>query len=92
MAEPEEIGSLLAEVLDLADQAVEARYTPEKIEKELARVKRQVSYNQDVILCPDCKKRIRLNNDGRVRKHAKGKSGSYECPGSYASPAIKDRI
>ena|SRR5690348_611463 len=95
---PEEIGPLLAEVLDLADQAVAKRYTDEELErrlrqvKALAKPKRKVSYNQDVILCPDCKKRIRLNNDGRVRKHLKGKSGSYECPGSYASPAIKDFV
>lgn len=82
--DPEEIGALLSEVLDLADQAVEARYTPEKIEQELQRVKRQVSYNQEAILCPHCTKRIRLNNNGRVRKHVSGKSGSPECEGSDA--------
>lgn len=54
--------------------------------EELQRVKRRVSYNQEVTLCPDCKKRIRLNNDGRVRKHVSGKAGSPECRGSDAAP------
>ena len=90
--DPEEIGALLAEVLDLTDQEVAARITDEEIDRRLQHVKRQVSYNQDVILCPDCKKRIRLNNDGRVRKHVRGRSGSPECRGSYASPAVKDFV
>lgn len=46
--------------------------------------KRQVSYNQDAVLCKICKKRIRLNNNGRVRIHVFGKSGSDKCSGSNA--------
>lgn len=45
---------------------------------------RKVSYNPEAILCPECKKRIRLNNDGRVRKHVSGKAKSPECKGSNA--------
>lgn len=48
--------------------------------------KRQVSYNEDAILCPVCKKRIRLNNNGRVRIHVAGKMGSGKCMGSNAEP------
>lgn len=48
--------------------------------------KRQVSYNEDAVLCPACKKRIRLNNDGRVRTHMSGKMGSGKCMGSNAEP------
>ncbi len=43
------------------------------------KTKRHVSYNQDAVLCPDCKKRIRLNNDGRIRAHVSGKAGSGRC-------------
>ena len=56
------------------------------------KAKRKVSYNQEVILCPDCKKRIRVNNNGLVRKHSSGKTGSPECRGSNASPAINDYL
>lgn len=48
--------------------------------------KRQVKYNEDAILCPICKKRIRLNNDGRVRIHVSGKAGSSKCMGSNVEP------
>jgi hypothetical protein len=57
--------------------------------------KRQVSYNQDAVLCPECKKRIRLNNNGRVRIHIMGKLGSKECPGSDTQPGaveVKDKL
>jgi hypothetical protein len=53
---------------------------------------RKVSYNQEAILCPHCKKRIRLNNDGRVRKHVSGKAKSPECEGSDAIVAKGGRI
>lgn len=48
--------------------------------------KRQVSYNQDAVLCPLCKKRIRLNNNGRLRIHKSAKMGSPNCPGSDKKP------
>lgn len=54
------------------------------------KIKRQVSYNKEAVLCPDCKKRIRLNNDGRVRIHIIGKLGSEECPGSDARPGAAE--
>lgn len=44
--------------------------------------KRKVSYNQDAILCPACKKRIRLNNNGEPRVHISGKIGSERCMGN----------
>lgn len=50
------------------------------------KAKRQVSYNEDAVLCPACKKRIRLNNDGKVRTHMSGKMGSGKCMGSNATP------
>jgi hypothetical protein len=50
------------------------------------RPKRQVSYNESAILCPACNKRIRLNNNGRVRVHMSGKVGSDKCMGSNAVP------
>jgi hypothetical protein len=50
------------------------------------KTKRQVSYNEDAVLCPACKKRIRLNNDGHVRTHMSGKMGSGKCMGSNATP------
>lgn len=49
--------------------------------------RRQVSYNPDAVLCPECKKRIRLNNNGRIRVHAAGKAGSEHCSGSNTVPA-----
>ena len=48
------------------------------------KLKRQVSYNEDAVLCQQCRKRIRLNNNGRVRVHISGKAGSERCPGSDA--------
>ena len=54
------------------------------------KTKRQVSYNQEAILCPMCKKRIRLNNDNYSRVHISGKAGSEKCPGSgrlYGAPS-----
>jgi len=59
------------------------RMMPEWLEPN-PKPKRQVNYNQDVILCPVCKKRIRLNNNGRVRVHMSGKIGSSKCVGSDA--------
>lgn len=50
------------------------------------RPKRQVSYNEEAILCPACTKRVRLNNNGLVRKHMSGKLGSPECIGSNYDP------
>lgn len=50
------------------------------------KVKRQVSYNQEAVLCPACKKRIRLNNNGKLRVHLAGKVGSDKCMGSNADP------
>jgi hypothetical protein len=50
--------------------------------------KRKVSYNQDVVLCSVCKKRIRLNNSGRLRLHVAGKIGSDKCVGSDAKPPV----
>lgn len=52
----------------------------------LPKPKRQVSYNQDAVLCPACTKRIRLNNSGRLRVHMSGKMGSDKCMGSNAEP------
>jgi len=51
--------------------------------------KRQVRYNEEAILCPTCKKRVRLNNNGLVRKHMSGRLGSPECKGSNADPHPK---
>jgi len=48
--------------------------------------KRAVKYNEDAVLCPACMKRIRLNNNGRVRTHMAGKMGSDKCMGSNANP------
>lgn len=53
---------------------------------EDSRPKRVVSYNQEAVLCPVCKKRIRLNNDGCLRVHFSGKMGSEKCMGSKAHP------
>jgi hypothetical protein len=50
------------------------------------KAKRQVSYNQNAVLCPACKKRIRLNNNGKLRVHISGKVGSDKCMGSNAEP------
>jgi hypothetical protein len=50
------------------------------------KAKRKVSYNQDVVLCPICTKRIRLNNNGRLRIHVAGKVGSNKCVGSNSEP------
>jgi hypothetical protein len=88
----EDLGTLLGEVLDLTDQEIAARISDEEIATRLEHVKRQVSYNQEAILCPHCKKRIRLNNDGRVRKHVSGKAKSPECEGSDAIVARGGRI
>lgn len=49
------------------------------------RPKRQVKYNEEVILCK-CRKRIRLNNNGRVRVHSSGKAGSEKCEWSNLEP------
>lgn len=49
--------------------------------------KRQVKYNPDAVLCV-CKKRIRLNNDGRLRIHMAGKMGSARCMGSETLPPV----
>lgn len=51
--------------------------------------KRQVSYNAEAILCPYCKKRIRLNNNGKARVHLSGKTGSERCAGSEVEPRPK---
>jgi hypothetical protein len=51
------------------------------------RPKRQVNYNQNAVLCPICTKRIRLNNNGRLRVHIVGKFGSDQCDGSDTLPA-----
>lgn len=48
--------------------------------------KRKVSYNPEAVLCPACKKRIRLNNNGRLRVHVFSKMGSMKCPNSDAEP------
>lgn len=48
--------------------------------------KRKVSYNQEAVLCPSCTKRIRLNNDGRMRIHLVGKIGSPRCKGDNDFP------
>jgi hypothetical protein len=55
-------------------------------EPDVAKPKRLVSYNKDAVLCPACKKRIRLNNNGRLRVHIAGKVGSDKCMGSNAEP------
>lgn len=46
------------------------------------RTKRRVNYNPEAVLCPVCTKRIRLNNDGRIRVHTMDKMGSGQCMGS----------
>jgi hypothetical protein len=54
--------------------------------------KRQVSYNPKAVLCPFCTKRIRLNNDGRLRIHQSGRMGSGNCEGSGAELAVEPPI
>lgn len=53
------------------------------------KTKRSVTYNEDAVLCPGCKKRIRLNNSGRLRVHIAGKIGSGKCLYSDWDPDYK---
>lgn len=54
------------------------------------KTKRQVSYNPDAVLCPGCKKRIRLNNNGRIRVHVTGRMGSEKC--SLSNTLMEDFV
>jgi uncharacterized protein YlaI len=56
-------------------------------DSQTIKTKRKVNYNQEAVLCPVCKKRIRLNNNGRLRVHMVGKVGSEDCPESNTLPA-----
>lgn len=58
----------------------------------LTKPKRQVKYNPEAVLCSTCKKRIRLNNNGRLRVHNVGKAGSERCESSNNYPSLSEHI
>lgn len=86
----------IADPIELEQFEADFRDALAKDVAALPRPKRKVSYNQSAVLCPLCKKRIRLNNNGHIRIHVSGKVGSEKCGASNADAgflwAFKDKV